>query len=159
MELTSLLLFLWLSPVTQQSSLGWGEVCVYACMNSLTSVMFSTTKRTEDFYTGSCKDTLKYESTYVCSFLHCPKKEIRSGMSFINNDCVTEAGIEIPSYDAVMAKCTSEDISNMPVVGLEDISPTEIVNRILLPSQELFDMSYRTEWTWVYELASHRGYG
>ena len=57
-----------------------------------------------------------------------------------------KAHVELPSYDNVLANFTDESIKDVRVVGYHEITADEIINSTLLPTDDLFRLSYKT---WV----------
>ena len=121
------------------------EMCVFVCEECFWEVTFGTTVETEDYYTGHCQDTLRFESTWLCSKLRCSPREIKAGVNYVRSSCI-EHKIELPDYNAVIAKYPEEAIKNMRVFSRPEITPEDIINSTLLPSDELF---YQSKKTWV----------
>lgn len=118
------------------------QYCVTACNECFDSITFGTTVSTDDYYTGMCEDTLKWQSTYICAKLHCTPYQIKTGIDYVTDPCRTEVHVDTISYDAVMANYSDEAIQAMPILEFTTDWPTDIFNNTLVPSQELFDISY-----------------
>ena len=117
------------------------QLCVVACQKSFHSVTFGTTDPEE---WTNCNDTLRWESTWLCSKLHCSPRQIKTGVKYaIDSYCKDKL---VPSYDIVIANFSDEAIKNIPILQYTEKPSEDIVNTTLLPSQELFDLAYRT---WV----------
>lgn len=117
------------------------QLCVLACQDSLGSVTFGTTVKTDDYYTGHCEDTLRFESTYICAHKHCSPREIKSGLEYLQVTC-DMVHMAIPSYDEAVARYSMQET---PTMAYGDVFK-DAVNNTLVPDTELFDLGYRT---WV----------
>ena len=121
------------------------QMCILSCVETFWEVMFGTTVSTDDYYTGYCQDTLRFESTWLCAKQHCSPRQIKAGPGYLASDC-KPLHIEIPTYEATIAKYSDEDIKNMRVFNLHEITAEDIINSTLLPSDQLF---YESKGTWV----------
>lgn len=121
------------------------QICVSACQECFDEVTFGTTVSTDDYYTGYCEDTLKFYSTFLCARSRCSPYEIKTGIDYIRPPC-DDLGIEIPSYDAVIANYSGQSIRS---IDYEEITADEIINGTLVPTDEFFDRSYKT-WVCIY---------
>lgn len=143
-----------LLPLIISSALGakWPrnpQLCLLACQDSLGSVTFGTTTQTDDYYTGYCQDTLRFESIYLCGRQHCSPEEIESGFESLQKTC-DAVHLKIPSYVEAMTIYSAQ--KKIPTIAYDD-GFEDTINNILVPDQELFDLSYRS---WVSKDASSR---
>lgn len=116
------------------------QYCVTSCQEIYDYITFGTTVSTDDYYTGMCEDTLKWESTYLCAKLHCSPFEVRTGIEYATEACRTEVHVDVPSYDSVIANYSDAQIAAMTIIDW-DVTitpPTDIYNVTLLPTQEFF---------------------
>lgn len=145
--LTHLLFLLSLISLSLQKYDGpnHAQICVTACEECFWDVTFGSTVATDDYYTGFCEDTYRYSSALLCSKFHCSAYEIKTGIDYIQSMC-DKAHVELPSYDNVLANFTDESIKDVRVVGYHEITADEIINSTLLPTDDLFRLSYKT---WV----------
>lgn len=120
------------------------QMCVSACQSAVDSVTFGTTVETDDWYTGYCEDTLKWESTYICSKLYCTPYQIQRGVDYVTLACRTEVHVDVVSYADVIANYSDAAIMAMPMLEYSVEAPTEIYNNTIIPTRELYDLSYRT---------------
>lgn len=118
------------------------QLCFLACQDSLGSVTFGTTASTDDYYTGYCEDTLRFQSTYRCARERCSPQEIESGLKSFQETCDI-VHLTIPSYDEVIANYSAQEPSK--TIAYDDVFE-ESVNNTLVPNDELFDLGYRS---WV----------
>lgn len=118
------------------------QLCLLACQDSLGSVTFGTTTQTDDWYTGYCQDTLRFESTYLCGRQHCSPEEIKSGLESFQETC-DYVHLTIPSYDEAMAKYSAQE--TIPEIAYDDVFE-DTINNTVVPNQELFDLGYQS---WV----------
>lgn len=125
------------------------QLCLLACQDSLGSVTFGTTTYTDDYYTGYCQDTLRFQSAYLCAQQHCSPQEIESGLKSFQETCDI-VHLTIPSYDDVIANYSAQEPP--PTIAYGDVFE-ESVNNTLVPNDELFDLGYRS---WVNMNASSR---
>lgn len=118
------------------------QICVTACIECFSDVTFGTTVSTDDYYTGYCQDSFRFFSGFLCAKNHCSPYEIKTGIEYVQASC-DEVHIELPSYETVIANYTDKSV---PTVGYQEITSDQIINSTLLPTDDLFDLSYRT---WV----------
>ena len=144
--LTHLYLLLSLIPLSLQlyGNVDGDQICVTACQECFFNVTFGTTSSTDDYYTGYCQDTDRWQSALLCSKFHCSPREIKAGVAYRRNECQPYA--DTASYEMVIANYSDEAIKNMPVYGSEDMTSSDIVNGTLLPTDELF---HRSKLSWV----------
>ena len=119
------------------------QVCFYACQQTFTNITFSTYIKTDDYYTGYCKDDLKLLSTFLCAKIHCTPYQITSGLAFTNDICTTYTTVDIPSYDVLNANVSHVSLESVPVLEMGPFNDTLIVDTLLLPSANLFDDSFK----------------
>lgn len=139
------LLLSWISLSLQSWPPSKDEYCILSCTECFWEITFGTTTSTDDYYTGYCQDTLRFESTWLCAKQRCTPREIAAGHGYLAPDC-DRLNIAIPSYEATIANYSDEDIKNMQVFSLHEITSDTIVNNTLLPSDDLF---YDSKGTWV----------
>lgn len=120
------------------------QQCVVACNECFDELSFGTTTSTDDYYTGYCLDTLKWESTWLCSKLYCTSYQIMTGADYAGKPCRTEVHIDIPSYNAVIANYSSEALNAVPRIEYSPEPPTDIFNNTVVPSKALFDIAFKT---------------
>ena len=125
------------------------QLCFLACQDSLGAVTFGTTVSTDDYYTGYCEDTLRFQSTYLCARERCSPQEIESGLKSFQETC-DRVHLTIPSYDEVIANYSAQEPP--PTIAYDDAFE-ESVNNTLVPNDELFYLGYRS---WVSMNASSR---
>ncbi|MCJ1470451.1 hypothetical protein MMC07_009096 [Pseudocyphellaria aurata] len=104
------------------------QMCVQACDGGVEYVTFGTTAQTDDYYTGFCQDTLRFESVFLCAKLHCSPWQIMTGVPYYTKPCRTEVHVDTISYDAVIANYSDADIMAMPVIEYSTDPPTDIYN-------------------------------
>lgn len=135
-----LFLLLLVANSWQYSEPNKAQFCVSSCQGCYDPITFGTTVETDDWYTGMCKDTLKWESVYLCAKLHCTPFQIQTGLDYATEACHTEVHIDVPSYNSVIANYSNAQIAAMTLIDW-DVAitpPTEIYNVTLLPTQEYF---------------------
>lgn len=145
--LSHLALFLCLIPLSLQydDNPEGDEICLEACQEAFWNVTFGTTTSTDDYWTGYCQDTDRYESAVLCGKYHCSPRELKAGARYIQHWC-TPVHITLPSYETIIANYSDEAIRNMRVYGSVDMVSSDIINGTLLVSDELFA---RALTTWV----------
>lgn len=121
------------------------QLCLLACQDSLGSVVFGTTTDSDDYYTGYCEDTLRFQSTYRCGHQRCSPEEIESGLKSFQETCDI-VHLTILPYDEVIANYSAQEPA--PAIAYDDVFE-ESVNNTLVPNDELFDLSYRS-WVSIY---------
>lgn len=121
------------------------QLCVGACQSSFDTTRFRTTDPEDR---TNCKDTLRWESVWLCSKIHCSPRQIKVGTSYAEQYC---KDVSVLSYDTVVANFSDEAIKNIPILQYSEKPSKHIVNNTLLPSQELFDLAYRT-WVILHQL-------
>ena len=132
----------WLLGIAQ-ADLTASQVCFYACQQTFTNITFSTSVVTDDYYTGYCEDELRLLSTFLCAQIHCTPGEIASGLVYVADLCTNYASIDIPSYNVLEANTSYVSLDSVPVLEMEPLNITLIVDTLMLPSTELFDESYQ----------------
>ena len=133
---------------------GWPQVCVDTCNTALENAVWRTANATDDYYTGFCLDILRFESMWLCASVHCSPDDIQSGVDYYVEDCVTNAGIQLPSYDDTIASYRS-NFSDIPVLSIADISPDTIVNTTVLPGDDIWQLASHAEVSSV-KLETHK---
>ena len=126
-----------------QADLTASQVCFYACQQTYTNITFSTYAETDDYYTGYCENNLLLLSTFLCAKVYCTSEETVSGLAYVTDLCTTYTSVEVLSYDALEANTSHVSIKSVPLVELEPLNDTLIVDTLMLPSTELFDYSYQ----------------
>lgn len=120
------------------------QMCVAACQSSLDEVTFGTTVHTDDYYTGYCEDTLKWESTYICSKLYCTPYQIQRGVDYALLVCRTKVHVDVVSYADVIANYSDAAIEAMPRLDYSVEPPTDIYNNTIIPTRDFYDRSFKT---------------
>lgn len=129
--------FQWDYPNKQQE-------CVSSCQSALDYVTFGTTKETDDYYTGYCRDTLKWQSIWLCAKMYCTPYEIKTGVDYAGKPCRTEVHINIPSYDSVIANYSVEAMKAVPIIDYNPEPSKDIINNTVLVSPTYYGYAYRT---------------
>jgi hypothetical protein len=118
--------------------------CLNSCHESAGVVPFTTYVETDDWFTGVCRDTLRFQSAYLCAQQRCSRKEIEDGLDYLQWLC-DHVPLTIPSYSSVIANFTAAEVNAMPVIKQDD-EFEDPVDHPMLPSEELHDLTVRT---WV----------
>ena len=130
--------------LTRAIEFGWSTVCVDTCNVALENVVWSTTTTSDDYYTDFCSDTLRFESMWLCSSVRCSPYDITIGVGYWVEQCMSNAGILLLSYDDTIAKYRS-NFSAVPVIFMRDITPNVTFNVTLLPGDDLWQPASHTE--------------
>lgn len=138
-----LLALLWL-PLAVPHELTKSMMCSYACEQSFGYLMFGTSEETEDYYTGYCKDTLRWRSTFLCVKKHCTEDEIHAGWHYSSTECEEQTGMALPSFESIIANITPEEEKNARIIQWEDYKTTDIINTTALPTDDLFGVALET---------------
>jgi hypothetical protein len=129
---------------TLASDLVKSEYCVAACERALSYVTFSTSDNGADHYVNECSDRLRIDSMYLCTKIYCTEKEQKSGLQYLNKECRTKDGIDLPDYQSFISNITEKALQEVPRFALEDVSGIDKVINTFVPNEELYSLAYRT---------------
>ena len=145
--LLSLLSALLWSTLSSQQEVAKSQVCYFGCDASFADVTFNTTVPTDDYYTGFCQDTFRWQSVYLCIQEHCSPREIRDGLKYYRADCQKYAHMDPPSYDDTIREFPSEKFQRLRVIEYKEVQPTDpMFNETLRAGPTLFRYAYKS---WV----------
>lgn len=124
------------------------EVCVSACQYTLSSLTFNGTDPDAGYYESNCGNELRIKSMYLCSKLRCNPDDIQPGIDSLNSDCVTYGGISLPPYSIIL-DISQTTIDGLRRVSLADMAITDTLDEMVLPEDDLFDISFDTIVSWL----------
>ncbi|KAL7906087.1 ferric reductase like transmembrane component domain-containing protein [Trichoderma velutinum] len=112
-----------------------------------------------NYYLALCQNPLKVASIYAISKTYCSSTDLESGYEHLNWACLMYAGAGvIPEVD-LAANLTDEAISRFPILDQKDaIIPKNLTTPVLI-TRDWFNLGFRTEDSWDYELRTHPKYG
>jgi hypothetical protein len=153
--LVLLLCLFYLPPPSVQHLLSRKTLCYIACEDSFYNSTFATANANWTGAETRCLDYLRVASTYACMQQRCTSQEIHDGVHLLEGACLEKPGTAPPPFASVIANVTGggagghhdgTKLADLPVVSGSDVVEGRPFNTTVLPSQELFDVAYRT---WV----------
>ncbi len=112
-----------------------------------------------DYWTPVCQNPIVVVSILAAAKTYCAPENIQTGIDFINIYCpIYGGGPQLPASDFA-ANLTDEAIHNLPVLGIAEAFMLGNISAPFLISQAVYDLGYKTEDSWDYEMRQHILYG
>ncbi|KAJ4862477.1 ferric reductase like transmembrane component domain-containing protein [Trichoderma breve] len=112
-----------------------------------------------NYYLGICQNPLKVVSTYAISKTYCSSADLGPGFEYLNWACLQYAGAGLIPEADVAVNLTDEAISRYPILDQDDVIVPKNLTTPVMVTRDWFDLGFRTEDTWDYELRTHPTYG
>ncbi|KAL7786013.1 ferric reductase like transmembrane component domain-containing protein [Trichoderma afarasin] len=112
-----------------------------------------------NYYLGICQNPLKVVSVYAISKTYCSSADLGPGFEYLNWACLQYAGAGLIPEADVAVNLTDEAISRYPMLDQKDVIVPKNLTTPVLVTRDWFDLGFRTEDTWDYELRLHPTYG
>lgn len=96
------------------------------------------------YYENMCQYNLTVISLWATGKTYCTPKEIEVGGKFFGEQCLEYGGVELVPYSEILPLLTDEYIASLPLLGLEDIDPTEIWTTPILLTKHLWSLAVRS---------------
>ncbi|PKK49623.1 hypothetical protein CI102_9866 [Trichoderma harzianum] len=112
-----------------------------------------------NYYLGVCQNPLKVVSIYAISKTYCSSNDLGPGFEYLNWACLQYAGAGLIPEADVAVNLTDEAISRYPILDQKDVIVPKNLTMPVLITRDWFDLGFRTEDTWDYELRTHPTYG
>ncbi|RDL40881.1 uncharacterized protein BP5553_00860 [Venustampulla echinocandica] len=123
------------------------DFCFSACRQVSRAVQFNTTnpETGKPWVSDACHNELRLSSLYLCARIFCTQEERARGTAGFNQTCLTFSNTTLPPY-SLIEDYTDDDIGRLYHVQPEDVfgtTPT-ILNKIVVPSEKIFQLAFNT---------------
>jgi hypothetical protein len=120
------------------------EMCYHSCQISLEPPRFNDTDPASPRFAQSCLSRMKSVSLYLCLEVYCRGEYQTEGLSSLNRTCLDNALPPLPPFD-IIVNYTDDVISGLRYLQRDEAVYTTILGEVVVPSERLFNLSYRTQ--------------
>lgn len=119
-----------------------GEMCFNACRIAL-QPMFNDVEFDTSPLAQSCHSRLRLTSLYLCLRVYCQGSHQSEGLDNLNRTCLDHAESPLPPFN-IIANYTDHAISGLRHLQREEAVYTATLGEVVVPSDRLFDLSFKT---------------